>query len=177
MKLNDLLNAYRAELDQARPPELAHLFSERPRRVRSTWAAFAAVAAALALVLWWPRAPRIESPSAPAQTAASLAVAQESSRPSAPVFEEIALKPKRGGAVAGAQEKVAPAKFIALAEMEMLPQPGTLQVVRIRVDESRLASLGLRASGGRQTSQWAAEVLLGEDGIARAIRILGEERD
>ncbi|MEJ1935179.1 hypothetical protein WDZ92_33710, partial [Nostoc sp. NIES-2111] len=79
--------------------------------------------------------------------------------------------------VVARKPEVERATFVALAEMDMLPEPRVYQVVRVSVDEARLVGLGLREARLASGRQVAAQVLLGEDGIARAIRVLGEDRD
>ena len=63
-------------------------------------------------------------------------------------------------------------EFVALAEAAMLPTPAVMQVVQVSVRAQRLAELGIACPGDRE--EVAAEVLVGDDGIARALRVVGE---
>jgi hypothetical protein len=171
MKLDDLLNEYRAELDAAQAPSLEHLFAEeasgRRRPVGRYWGLALSGLAAAASLAWvfWP------APQAPAPR---IVAAVPAAPPVVEVAKEVPLE-----AVVPARQAVRgrPARFVALAEMDMLPVPRTYQIVHVSVDAERLVGLGLRADSSGSGQKVAAQVLLGEDGIARAIRVLGEERD
>jgi hypothetical protein len=195
MKLNDLLNAYRAELDSAQPPKLDHLFEEPvvvvTRRSRAPWYAAGGLAAAAALALvFWPKAP--DAVIAPASLAEQARIAKapevnalgpDASGPDAPEAEAQAIEVVHNSVRArkATQTMLKPqverTTFVALAEMDMLPEPRVYQVVRVSVDEARLVGLGLSEARPAPGRKIAAQVLLGEDGIARAIRVLGEERE
>lgn len=179
MKLNDLLNAYRAELDAAQPPKLDHLFEEPvavARRSRAPWYAFGGLAAAAALALvYWPKAPDAVIVPAPVLEQARIASVPEAE----PRLVEAVHAPERARKPiqTSRRPQVERTTFIALAEMDMLPEPRVYQVVRVSVDEARLVGLGLSDARPARGRKIAAQVLLGEDGIARAIRVLGEERE
>ncbi len=184
MRLDDLLNAYRAELDSAQAPNLDHLFAaptKRNSRPQTAWYFAGALAAAATLAfVFWPQPAATIQP-APRQIAATPETVPAPEATLAATPSAIPAPPRR-------QSKPRPqpqferATFVALAEMDMLPEPRVYQVVRVSVDEARLVGLGLREArlGAAQPNpgrKMAAQVLLGEDGIARAIRVLGEERD
>ncbi len=179
MKLNDLLNAYRAELDAAQPPKLDHLFEEPvvvARRSRAPWFAVGGLAAAAALALmFWPKAPEAVVPLEPVIEQARITSVPESE---ARLVEAVNVPVRTRKAIqASRRPQVERTTFIALAEMDMLPEPRVYQVVRVSVDEARLVGLGLSEARTVPSRKIAAQVLLGEDGIARAIRVLGEERE
>ena len=60
--------------------------------------------------------------------------------------------------------------FIPLPYGEGPPSPGSGQIVRVEVARSALASMGFPVTGAASESYVQADVLIGEDGIARAIR-------
>jgi hypothetical protein len=172
MKLDDLLNQYREELDETAAPELGHLFEEpvRPAATRySRWFALAGLAAAsVALAIWLRPAP------------ASIPPPLARAVPTKPIEVPLIAAPPARLATRRAprpEPQIQIAPFVAIAETEMLPEPRLYQVVRVSVDEERLVGLGLRDARLRPGTKVAAQVLLGDDGIARAIRVLGEERD
>ncbi len=65
--------------------------------------------------------------------------------------------------------------FVALAETRMLPEPRLLQLLRINVSGERLAALGVLAPNQAVSPRMTAEVLLGDDGMARAVRVVANE--
>lgn len=183
MKLNDLLNAYRAELDAAQPPKLDHLFEEPvvvARRWRAPWYAAGGLAAAAALALvFWPKAPEaVIAPATVVEQARVASVPAPEAEPEPQLAEALDVPVRARRAMqTRLRPQVERATFIALAEMDMLPEPRVYQVVRVSVDEARLVGLGLSDAQPARGRKIAAQVLLGEDGIARAIRVLGEERE
>ncbi|MDX2268986.1 MAG: hypothetical protein NW208_12825 [Bryobacter sp.] len=62
--------------------------------------------------------------------------------------------------------------FVPIEEAALLPEPRAYQILQVEVDETRLLALGLRQAPVAARGRVKAQVLLGEDGIARAIRIL-----
>jgi hypothetical protein len=62
--------------------------------------------------------------------------------------------------------------FIPLPYGEGSPAPAEEQVIRVRLPDSVLEEIGLPAPNGPAARYVTADVLLGEDGIARAIRIV-----
>ncbi len=184
MRLDELLQGYREELAEAAAPDLTHLFAEKagPKR-RGVWLAGAGLAAAASLaLLFGPRAERTGEVKRPAAFPAALptggvGVAKQSlPEPTALRLVPATPSGKRAPGARRGEARTA-AAFVALAEMDLLPTPRTYQVVTVTVDETRLVELGLRDSWRARDGRVAAQVLLGEDGIARAVRVLGEERD
>ncbi len=67
--------------------------------------------------------------------------------------------------------------FIPLPYGEGLDSLGTGQIVRVDVARSALASMGFPVTGAASESYVQADVLIGEDGVARAIRFDSQEDD
>lgn len=65
--------------------------------------------------------------------------------------------------------------FVAIAETRMLQQPQIYQVLRVSVSGQRLMALGVLRPNQVMRSTMMADVLLGDDGMARAIRVVGNE--
>lgn len=175
MKLDDLLGRYREELEGAQAPNLEHLFAPTQevrgggRRAWYGWAGLAVAAGLVLMVFLGPRGAEEKKPVVAAVKAEVVAPEVVVAQP------ERTVVAKRS--VVARKPEVERATFVALAEMDMLPEPRVYQVVRVSVDEARLVGLGLREARLASGRQVAAQVLLGEDGIARAIRVLGEDRD
>jgi len=67
--------------------------------------------------------------------------------------------------------------FVAIAETSMLPEPRMLQVLRMNVSGNRLAALGVLRPDQMMRPNMMADVLLGDDGMARAVRVVANEQD
>jgi hypothetical protein len=169
MKLDELLSEYADSLASARPalPPLEELVRPRPRRPAYGW--WAAAAAALFLV--WSAVPaRQPRPLVRAKVPVPQAVAPVS----APV-----LAARRPAVARRTKPVVRPAvesPFVPLAENSMLPEPAFLQMVRVSVRRERLAELGIATRATATADALVnADVLLGDDGIARALRLVHSE--
>ena len=186
MKLDDLLAEYGAALSSAESeglPPFEELQAKRRRPVRvcppvRVWW-LAAAAAGLAL---WLVSPRPERPpmvkSARAQPELVRVQPEVALRPlAAPALRP----PRRRGLTSKVTAAPRPAPrresaFVALAENSMLPKPAFVQMVRVGVRPERLAELGVAWRGqAAPDGLVGAEVLLGDDGIARALRVLNQE--
>jgi hypothetical protein len=64
-------------------------------------------------------------------------------------------------------------EFVPLLPMGEQELSGSWQVVRVRMPRAALADLGVTPDTNRMGDPVQAEVLLGEDGVARAIRVAG----
>ena len=95
----------------------------------------------------WEPGPEVGSPARPAATAAPRAVAA-------------------AAALAGKQE------FMALSYGEDLGELDSLQLVSVELSPTALAALGWPEVGAGQTGSVRAEVIVGHDGVARAIRFV-----
>ncbi len=121
------------------------------RRKLVTWTSFAGVAAAavLALVLWARTGARTERPK---HTAVAVAQAERA-------------------AAAVAAEDDSDASFYPLPEAEALPAVENAMVVRVQLPVSSLRLMGVPVSEERAGASVQAELLLGQDGLARAVRL------
>jgi hypothetical protein len=73
--------------------------------------------------------------------------------------------------VAGAAEEEADATFYPLPEAEALPAVETAMVVRVQLPVSSLQLMGVPMDDERADASVQAELLLGQDGLARAVRL------
>jgi hypothetical protein len=155
----------------------------RPRRLRRAgrvalglWAA-AAVAAVLALVLIGThrhpeRTPRVAARKAavPAAHPVERVVAEAARKPVA----KRSRRPRRNRELTGEDEAQAhePAvtPFFPLRYGEPLPANG--EIIRVRLPRSALLPFGIPAGGPNPDRRIQADVLVGEDGLARAVRFV-----
>ena len=183
MKLDDLLAEYSATLrppgDPCGLPPLEELTRQAQRSGRGWWWASGA-AAALVLVLAAPRAareqPRMSGPAAQPPLHELARSASPAARPAPAVsLRPASVRLKRRRPTLPAEPPDQP--FVPLIENSMLPAPALFQLVRVSVRPERLAELGIAWRRGGSTSAGLvdAEVLLGDDGIARAVRVPGAE--
>ncbi len=171
MKLDDLMAEYRDALAPAPPADFEALIAAAAHRRRGRMTVWAAMAAAACLALWavFPKpesrpvtqpaaiSVRVELPTAHAD-AKPAAQRRRTPRPPAPPLDPPPAPPSWGN-------------FVALAETSMLPDPGVIQLLRVRVSRDRLSSLGVIPPGTGDDFEIPAQVLLGDDGMARAIRV------
>jgi hypothetical protein len=150
----------------------------RRRRVGGMMAAGAAAALVL-LVATLPRqpdppagpeqrpAPAEGEPAAPA-AAAGMVATPRASVPAAPA------RGRRTGRPAPVEERstevVSFVPLVPIAEEEL---SGSFSLVRVELPAAALIDLGVALERGRSAQPVQAEVLLGEDGLARAIRVTG----
>lgn len=66
------------------------------------------------------------------------------------------------------------AGFIPLPNAGQLPQDEDLNVVRVEVPRSAMIALGYSVAADRASKRVRADVLMGSDGLARAVRFLDE---
>jgi len=64
--------------------------------------------------------------------------------------------------------------FIPLPDADRLPQTDDLNVVRVEVPRSAMIALGYSVAADRASERVRADVLVGSDGLARAVRFLDE---
>lgn len=187
-KLNEALAEVFREMRKTQMPQSARVSMDSAvlaayqRRSNRSWMtspwmkrfAGAAIAATLALTIYWAARPaQVEAPVAISRPAAAPAPAMEVAR-AAP---QVAPKPRRRTRVMVAQAPREPRReyateFLPLpyAPSMMAQDPG--QVVRVRLPRSSLRAVGLPVDEDRLFERVQADVLLGEDGIARAIRFV-----
>lgn len=181
-KLAGLLREYAEELRAASPPAdlEARLMAAveprpaaRPRRLAMGWVIGAVAAAAAVAGVFWLPAPK--KTAEPVQTARTVAPV-----PKPPVVLEVS-KPVRVASAKPrpilrnsprvAREMVS--EFVPLAENEYLPAPRQAQVYRVSVPRATLASLGFPVQEeGNTDSRLTADVLMDQDGLARAVRLV-----
>jgi hypothetical protein len=119
----------------------------RRRRIRvwSSFAGVAAVAAGIALLLWVREAPKpVTGPSSAVEMQAA-----------APV----------------AAEEEADASFYPLPQAEALPAVENAMVVRVQLPASSLRLMGFPVDEESADAAVQAELLLGQDGLARGVRL------
>ena len=172
MKLDSLLKEYRDQLSAAPVLDFEALIRKdadcKAQRKTMSWIGLA-LAASLATFLVFSRAPTI--PATPVvKVAAQVESLPDSTELATPVHAPRRRVPKR---TAKAPEVLT--GFIALAETRMLPEPRLLQLLRVNVSGDRLAALGVLAINEAMSSRMTAEVLVGDDGIARAVRVVANE--
>lgn len=73
---------------------------------------------------------------------------------------------------ASAVEEDADAAFYPLPEAEGLPEVETAMVVRVELPVSSLQLMGVPVGEERKDSSVEADLLLGEDGLARGVRLV-----
>lgn len=152
-------------------------FSERRRAVRwPRWAVpaagLAAAAAVLVAVTWTSRTPQLPQPPIEKRAAvipSPLAETAAPPKPAAVVSKKLrrAAKPVPARAAA-VHEALTP--FVALDTAA--PVTGSSQVVRIRMPRAALRTFGFPINEERAAERINADVLLGEDGTALAIRLV-----
>jgi hypothetical protein len=64
--------------------------------------------------------------------------------------------------------------FIPLPNADRLPQDEDMNVVRVEVPRSAMIALGYSVPADRASERVRADVLMGSDGLARAVRFLDE---
>lgn len=152
---------------------------ERPARTSAAWWVVGAAAAALALVfavIWRPDAARVTESSRPPQARAITIerprVEMPASRPGGAGQSRRARirRPQRAAAVERPGEVVTDFFPLPYAETLSPLEPG--YVVRVKLPRSALSSLGLSVNEERAAEPVRADVVLGQDGLARAIRFV-----
>jgi hypothetical protein len=169
MKLDGLLKEY-GETLTAPIPDFAALMAESRRRKQRVWVGALAGLAAAACVAWMLWMPKAEAVRTAVEIEPTPVVASVPAPPPAPVPEPRIRAVKR----------VAPrvreeSGFVAIAETRMLPQPQSYQVLRVSVSGQRLMALGVLRPNQLMRPTMTADVLLGDDGMARAVRVVGNE--
>ena len=170
MKLDGLLKEY-GETLTAPIPDFAALMAESRRRKRRVWIASLSGLAAAACAAWMLWTPKVEHVQKPVEVAPAVAA-------TAPVEVAVPVVARKFRPV----KKSAPvmreeARFVSIAESQMLPQPQAYQVLRVSVSGQRLMALGVLRPNQVVRPMMTADVLLGDDGMARAVRVLGNEYD
>ncbi len=167
MKLDELMAEYRDALSSAPLADFEALITAAANRRRRRMTVWAAMAAAACLALWavYPK-PEFRPVTQPAAISArgELPSIHAPAKP-APQWRKTPRPPPPAPAL------TTWGNFVALAETSMLPDPGVIQLLRVRVSRDRLSSLGVIPPGTGDDFEIPAQVLLGDDGMARAIRV------
>ncbi len=168
MNVDDLLHEYRESFAPVPAFDfnaLLHKAAQRRRqRLTVAWMMMAAAACFAAYAVF----PRAESPRPqPVPPAAILSVELPSVAASLP--PKAMLPHTRPTAITASP--VIWSNFVPLAETDMLPNPGIMQLLSISVSRDRLSSLGVIPISTGEDFEITAQVLLGDDGMARAIRV------
>lgn len=147
-ELLEKLRALASEGPREAPPEVEERLKKEFRRVNRrrnlvTWVPAFSVAAALAIgfFLWTHR---------------------EQPKPSAAVFSQ---------AAASVAEEESDASFYPLPEAEALPAVENAMVIRVQLPVSSLQLMGVPVTSERAGASVDADLLLGQDGLARAVRL------
>jgi hypothetical protein len=167
MKLDDLLKEY-GETLTAPVADFGAVLAESRRRRNRKWMAGVVGLAAAACLVWMLRMPK-----------AAPVVAVASARP-APVVEVAKLSTPGVIAVSRpVMRRAAPVReelrFVEIASTSLLPQPQNYRIVRVSVNGERLMALGVLRPNQTIQPQMLADVLIGDDGIARAVRVMAKE--
>ncbi len=170
MKLDGLLKEYGETLTTP-IPDFAALLAESKRRKRRVWVGSLSALAAAACVAWMLWLPKVEHVQVPLAVAPAI-VASAPAEVAAPVVARN-LRPAKKSAPPVREEF----GFVSIAESGMLPQPQGYQVLRVSVSGQRLMALGVLRPNQVMRPTMTADVLLGDDGMARAVRVLGSEYD
>jgi hypothetical protein len=164
------------------------------RRPVFAWAAAAGVAAALLAAFWVTREHRSETAGTPAPVAVQPRVAvqppvvvQEAPMPVAVTKTPapVARTPRRVSVGAKGRPAIPVAAaarqddsgevatdFIEIPYTEPLRPEERADVYRVEMPRANMAMFGLPVTGGRLDSRITADVLTGEDGVARAVRFI-----
>jgi hypothetical protein len=127
----------------------------------ATWSAAAAASVTLALFLAHGRQPTAKTVPAPhRRPPARMELA------AVPVAPDLDLM----GSPVGAE-----AQFIPLPDADELETSDEVDVVRVEVPRSALAALGFVVSAERASERVEADVAIGPDGLARAVRFVDQE--
>jgi hypothetical protein len=183
--LHACLQALKGAMQDVKAPDrveaaLVAAFRERAeRRQARPWLRWALAAAAMLVasvtgsLVFLNRAPSRPEPVAvrPAAPATTIADASPSVSPAAPAMPAPAVKAMRRP-VAERPETVQTAEFIPL-----LPDPAWMpgesaQIMRVSMPRTALQSLGLPVDESRAFEQVRADIIVGQDMVARAIRIV-----
>lgn len=165
MNLDDLLHEYRESVATPAPVSFDELMREGARRRQRRAAVWVGFAAAACLALFWmmPREKGIKTlPVVVAAVEAPATVA---------AVEPIVLPVRK----TAKRRPVRVLEFVELPESRLLPAPASLEMMRVQLTSSRLAAVGMLRGDVMPSALVTADVLVGDDGMARAIRVVNQE--
>jgi len=152
--------------------EAALLKSFRERRRRARWSlGIGAAAAILVLLIALTRAPEAPVVRAPVPPAPETLVRKEPS-PAPQVRQAVQRRPRKSQPPKPPPVAELATRFFPLPYGAPVAPVDSGQVVRVRLPRSALTSLGLPMNQERAAERVNADVLLGEDGLVRAIRFV-----
>ncbi len=144
-------------------------FRQRSRaRRRNMWwmgSGAAAIAAVVVVALWIQPAPRKSGP------AVANAVASQPPNAMRPATEPI-FQPAVRIRKTVARPRPAAMSFYPLPDTEALPPLETATVIRVQLPMSSLRLMGFQINEDRASERIEADVLLGQDGLARGVRFV-----
>ncbi len=183
LRLTEWLAEYRDSLDQVSTPGRVEtiLRAEVRRRRRipvAPWLLATGAAAALVLGIWIGRSRPVAPP--PVANLRTPAVAKLAPSAEPELTGELALSPRRMPLsrprvwpAAPERQMASPAAiFVMLPGTELMPPAQDLQVLRVRIPRIRIQALGWPVNVDRLDERVLADVMIGEDGVARAIRLV-----
>ena len=171
--LTDALRVLAESTPREAPPELearltAALRRESQKRKLLRWAPVVATAAAAAAVLTmlirFPNNP--PPPAAISYTAPPPVLTSATARPPVPRRHHTIRRPQPAP-----PDEIATA-FFTLPEARDLPPPEAETMVRVQLPRSTMRLVGLPVNEERADERIRADMLLGQDGIARAVRFV-----
>ena len=166
MKLDGLLKEYGETLTTP-IPDFAALMAAARRRKQRAWIGGLAGLAAAACLAWMLWLPKVEEVRVPVEGASAPVMAS--------VPAAIVVAPKLRAVRRATPPVREETGFVAIAETRMLPQPQTYQVLRVSVSGQRLMALGVLRPNQVMSPTMTADVLMGDDGMARAVRVVGND--
>jgi hypothetical protein len=162
------LREWAAEQRLESAPVSVELVLRRELRARRwkrqlAWAAPIAAAAALA-AFFWPQpkqAPAVEPAPVVARSVEPARELVEEAKPAEPVVRRV--RPPRG---------LAPQPFVAVGAWQAVEPIERANIVRTELPRATLARFGMPVGAGRWAEPAPVDLLLGEDGTVRAIRLV-----
>jgi hypothetical protein len=167
--------------DQAHPPATAKT-GTRLRRIALPAAAAIGLACAVTLVRFAQLVPRVDllPPSLPSRPAHALSERREPARVEGPARSERreparvegpALSKRRGPARVEGPAAATPQTVDVLLVGTPVSPGEQMRVVRVRIARTTLTAMGLRTVGTADTETVDVDMLVGEDGVARGLRL------
>jgi len=151
---------------------LVGVFHSRRRRGRR-WAAILATAAALAIAaLWWTNRPA--QPAVSAVPPVSRVPEEDQSRPVPAAQAKVARTPRKATRKVPAGRQPVPHEVVTdfFALMNPAPSFGRGQMLRVQLPAAAMQTVGLPVPEERLGDLVQADVLVGEEGMPRAIRFV-----
>lgn len=185
-RLTEWLADYRDSLDGLAPAarlegKLREEVKKRRRVAVAPWLLASGAAAVLALGIWIGGRTRAVPP-APIPAATSITRVPPQLVEVEPVGEPAAVT-VRPPALARTRLVTPPmspprpsAVFVMLPGSELMPPAQDLQVLRVRIPRTRIQSMGLPVNVDRLEERVLADIVIGEDGVARAVRLVPAEQ-